>query len=180
MQESFIPHTREQIIAECKRAFDRVENSARQLSEAAYRQRPGNKWSPAEQLEHLILSTQPVVAILGKDRQWFLQFGAGQHPGKDYTSLKAYYLQVLSTGLKAPAKFTPSEEVTMDKAQQLETWTRVGRGLLAGLADWSESDLDDASMPHPALGILSMRQMLFFTILHTYHHGRAIAAQVPA
>ena len=35
---------------------------------------------------------------------------------------------------------------------------------------FSEKDLDNYILPHPLLGKLTIREMLFFTIYHVQHH----------
>jgi hypothetical protein len=35
---------------------------------------------------------------------------------------------------------------------------------------WSEAELDAYRLPHPLLGRLSVREMMFFTLLHNRHH----------
>jgi hypothetical protein len=35
---------------------------------------------------------------------------------------------------------------------------------------WSEDDLDNHRLPHPLLGKLTVREMLFFTLYHIQHH----------
>ena len=49
----------------------------------------------------------------------------------------------------------------------------------AALADsvetWTEHDLDACGMPHPILGVLSVREMLLFELYHNTHHERGIS-----
>lgn len=158
------------IIAELRDAFQAVRQYITALSASAYAQRSGDRWSPAEQLEHLILSTVPIVGALGKDRDWFDQFDPPAHPDKSYADLQAYYKLVLSNGLKAPARFVPAGSKTFEKDQQLSDWERLENALIYKLSTWTEALLDQCTLPHPALGSLTMRQMLQFTTIHTYHH----------
>lgn len=37
-------------------------------------------------------------------------------------------------------------------------------------ANWSEEELDQHCVNHPALSQITMREMLFFIIFHNYHH----------
>lgn len=163
-------HSKSYIIRDLEKAFHTVQLALESLSESAYQEKNGDRWSPAEQVEHLILSTIPIAGALGKDRDWFDQFAAPDHPEKSYAELQLYYEEVLLTGIKAPARFTPREHQTYDKVQQLASWKRLKVGVNRKLDAWSEELLDQCTLPHPALGTLTMRQMLLFTIIHTYHH----------
>jgi hypothetical protein len=39
---------------------------------------------------------------------------------------------------------------------------------------FSESELDQLLLPHPLLGKLTLREMVYFTIYHAHHHERQI------
>ena len=43
---------------------------------------------------------------------------------------------------------------------------------------WSEKKLDRYQAPHPALGKLTIREMLYFTIFHNVHHARLVAERL--
>ncbi len=43
-------------------------------------------------------------------------------------------------------------------------------GLAQGIERWSDAQLDRRCLPHPLLGKLSVREMLFFTLYHNLHH----------
>lgn len=47
------------------------------------------------------------------------------------------------------------------------------------LEGWSERDLDRIRMPHPILGMLTTREMLFFTLYHNRHHVEAARRRLP-
>ena len=44
----------------------------------------------------------------------------------------------------------------------------------------SQADLDRYRLPHPLLGKLTVREMLFFTVYHNYHHVRSVADRLAA
>lgn len=172
MPQSSTLATLDAIIGELETAFQQVAVQIQSLPDTTYLTRADDdKWSPAENLEHLLLSTYPVIGAMGKGPEFFNQFGEPQHAEiEDYAGLKAYYGQVLQTGIKAPAKFVPEFTKVYQKAEHLAQWEAVGVQLREGCQSWSEKDLDQKAIPHPAMGLISVRQMLYFTILHTYHH----------
>jgi hypothetical protein len=91
----------------------------------------------------------------------------------------ALYQAALDAGGGA-GRFAPSS-VAPDLAQSdwrrriLAQWRSVGADLVAGLGRWSEPALDRHLLPHPLLGKLTVREMLFFTLYHNVHHGRRVA-----
>jgi hypothetical protein len=57
--------------------------------------------------------------------------------------------------------------------------------LVSLVARWPENALDRRLLPHPLLGRLTVREMLFFTVYHNRHHvdvvrGRLAAAGLAA
>ena len=48
--------------------------------------------------------------------------------------------------------------------------------LTRALEAWDDVDLDRCRLPHPLLGKLTVREMMFFTLYH-YEHHRAIIAR---
>jgi len=42
------------------------------------------------------------------------------------------------------------------------------------LLDYSEQDLDELILPHPLLGKLTLREMMYFTMYHVLHHHKSI------
>jgi hypothetical protein len=47
--------------------------------------------------------------------------------------------------------------------------------LHAALGRWGERSLDRLRLPHPALGTLTVREMLLFTLYHNLHHVLVVA-----
>ena len=47
---------------------------------------------------------------------------------------------------------------------------RAGDSLVTAVGKWRERDLDKYRLPHPVLGKISVREMLFFTHYHDLHH----------
>ena len=49
--------------------------------------------------------------------------------------------------------------------------------LHGAITRWGERALDRFRLPHPALGQLTVREMLFFTLYHNLHHVLNVAAR---
>ena len=56
---------------------------------------------------------------------------------------------------------------------------KVGQ-LTAQVARFSEEELDQLILPHPLLGKLTLREMLYFTIYHVKHHEKTIQRNLVA
>jgi hypothetical protein len=139
--------------------------------------RPANAWSPADNLDHLVRSVKPLVKALKLNKERLRQmFGAPTQPSRPFSEIRDAYLQLLKNGAGAGGRFVPSqqdpaaEERESAKARWLEEWQRLGAALTESLGDWSERELDEYVIPHPILGNLTVREMLFFISLHNVRH----------
>jgi DinB superfamily len=136
---------------------------------------PVGKWTSGQQTDHLIKAIRPV--ILGLRLPKFmprLLFGKANRPSKSYADLVAKYQQKLAEGGKASRPFIPPTVAASKQAALVHSLSKEKANLLNVLEHWSESDLDTYIMPHPILGKLTIREMLFFTAYHAAHHLKSI------
>lgn len=139
----------------------------------------GDAWSPADNVRHLIKSNRPVAMAL--KIPWLillLRFGFARRPSRSYSALKAKYYEALGSGLKAgrfAAPSIPAEQQTDERRrQELAKLSQTFSDLSAALQGWSERALDRLRLPHPGLGMLTVREMLLFTIYHNTHHVNGV------
>ena len=132
---------------------------------------PNGKWSPLQHVAHIEMSVRPVAMAMMLPR-WFLRwrFGAPNRAPRTYEGLVQRYQEKLSAGGRAPSTFVPprvsAKEVESRSAALLRLVDRLGRRT----SRWSEADLDRHLLPHPLLGKVTLREMLFFTSHHVEHH----------
>lgn len=134
----------------------------------------GSSWSPAETVRHLIKATRPVAKALATNKLvLFFMFGKPRRPSMTYDQLRAHYVQALDDGGQA-GRFAPSPRSEDDpeawRRTILQDYTRANTDLHTAVARWPEKKLDRYQLPHPLLGKLTVREMLFFTLYHHRHH----------
>jgi hypothetical protein len=133
-------------------------------------QKIGESWSPSETVRHLSKSIRAVVKGLTMPRLMLrLSFGKPRRPSVTYDDLRTRYLGLLEAGGRA-GRFAPSPETTSDRSTILERLAQANDHLQKAIARWSDADLDRYQLPHPLLGKLTIREMLFFTVYHQHHH----------
>lgn len=173
------PQTQEQLLD----AFARQEAESvaywTAFDTAAFFQRIGSSWSPAETVRHLSKSTRPVVKALGMPKIALrLLFGKPRRASMTYDAFRDRYRQALSEGGQA-GRFAPSAHAEEDpeawRRKILEDFARVNGALRIAIARWRENQLDRFQLPHPLLGKLTVREMLFFTHYHQRHHMDVVA-----
>jgi hypothetical protein len=130
-----------------------------------------NKWNAGQQLSHIVKSTGPVLAGLRLPNLLLkLLFGTSPSSSRDYKSLTENYKTVLANGGKSGKMFLPASiehaEAERLKNQLLLTISKIN----LQLENISEEALDQYRLPHPLLGKLSLREMLYFTMYHVEHH----------
>jgi hypothetical protein len=59
----------------------------------------------------------------------------------------------------------------------LASWSAASRDLQTRIASWDEAPLDRYCLPHPALGRLTVREMLFFSLYHNAHHLNLVVSR---
>lgn len=141
-----------------------------------YRREPG-EWAPVDDLRHLTLSVSPVVRALETPVDDLRsRFGEADRASRSYGEVRDAYRAELDAGLTSPEPFVPGDREDEDPAElrerALARWESLGEALQDALDGWSEDEVDRVVLPHPALGPMTVREMLYFTHLHDLHHVR--------
>ncbi len=132
------------------------------------------KWSPAQLLEHILKSIGPVQQAFSLPPFMLrLLFGSSNRPSRSYEVLVAKYRDKLNAGGRAPGRFVPKNKGT--RINELsKRLLKVTQSLVARIDSYTEEQLDLMILPHPLLGKLTLREMLYFTIYHVQHHQQQI------
>lgn len=151
--------------------YTRFINYINTLSETEYLFALEEKWSAGQQLDHLVRSTKPLILAVRLPK-FILQliFGEANRPSKSYEELVEKYLSKISEGAKATGNFIPSK-VGYDKRLRLQKELEsVILKINKGLKNFTEEELDRCILPHPLLGKITFREMIYFSIYHVDHH----------
>ncbi|HKP74233.1 MAG TPA: DinB family protein [Longimicrobiaceae bacterium] len=166
---------------EIVRALAEVEREVAEffvgLSADELMRREGEAWTAAEHLRHLDRSVRAVARGLEYPR-WLLRlrFGRPRQTSRGYDEVRTVYRARLAAGGKSTPEFTPPREdvpageVDAYGARLLTRWADANARLRAAVERWPEEALDRIQLPHPLLGKLTVREMLFFTLYHDHHH----------
>ncbi|MCA9903770.1 MAG: DinB family protein [Anaerolineae bacterium] len=179
-----VTYTKAELEAQLSQIRQAVADSARAISAEHFDRRSGENWSAAEYLAHLILSVKPFAKAMGlPPERMAALFAQADHPSRTYPDLVATYAARLAEGIRAedmpnvtPVNYRFPEGITDKQIYLIDTWLESNERLLAALAAWTEADLDAYQLPHPAVGMLTLREMCYFTIHHNTLHWRDIQA----
>jgi len=147
-------------------------------SEQQFVNTPNGKWSVGQNLEHLIRSLAPVnQALLLPGFILRLLFGTPNRKPRTYQELIDRYNQKLAAGGRARGRFVPPAIAWNNRDKKIAALNREKDKIIARLSSWSESKLDTCLLPHPLLGKLTLREMLFFSVYHIEHHLKLLEAR---
>ncbi len=134
-----------------------------------------NKWSAGQDLGHILKSIKPLSNILSNKELIATKFGNGNGISSDYESLVSRYKDKLAEGGIALGQFVP-EKISWDrKADLLGQLHELTEKITESLQRYTEEELDELLLPHPLLGLLTVREMLYFTNYHVEHHQNNIS-----
>jgi len=140
----------------------------------------GEAWSPADNVRHLTKSIRPLAQALRLPWPLLrLIYGRPAAPSRSYSEMREVYRGALADGVQAggfaPVPAPPPADPEAYRAQLMAYREQVARALDRAIARWSEPALDRCRLPHPALGKITVREMLFFTLYHNRHHVEVVA-----
>ncbi|MFK8005983.1 MAG: DinB family protein [Saprospiraceae bacterium] len=176
MELSKTIYSKSEIIQSLQASFDQVTACVTSTPDEIFYNKKDGKWSVAENFSHLIQSTKPLASVLKKNKLFLLAFGVSFSGSDKFETLRSNYLLKLSQGL-APRNgggFISKNVESTSKEIFLENWNLIGSKFPSRIDQWSENNLDRFKLPHPLLGKLTVREMLFFTVFHNEHHLRTM------
>jgi hypothetical protein len=143
----------------------------------------GEKWSPANHVRHLAKSTFPLAQALALPKfviGW--RFGRGPEVSRDFLTVRDDYRRTLRETGATAGRFTPTPVALPDdlaawQIRVLASWRASIVALTGRIPRWNERALDRYRVPHPILGKMTVREILFFSLYHYQHHLEQIAAR---
>jgi hypothetical protein len=167
-----------EIKAGLESSFQKMVQFIESLDKHGFEDNPNGKWSAGQQLEHLIKSVKPLNQVFLLPKFIFpMIFGKMKRTGRTYEELLDKYHEKLKKGGQASSPFVPVVIKFEERTQKLTQFKNHLSKLIRHLDSMSDRQLDTLILPHPLLGKVSLREMMFFTIFHTEHHLNLLQAK---
>ncbi|MBC7888881.1 MAG: DinB family protein [Ferruginibacter sp.] len=131
-----------------------------------------NKWTAGQQMDHIIRATS--LLPLAFNLPLFIPgliFGKVNRAPLEYDELVQKYLSKLEKGAKATTIFIPKKVPYASRIKLAEKILRKISKINSAVDLISETELDHYLLPHPILGKITYREMLYFTMYHVNHHS---------
>ena len=145
------------------------------LNKEQFEKKLNEKWSASQHTDHIYKSIAP-VNLAFKLPKFLLKlfFGKTNRPSKSFDELILKYQSKLQLGGKAMGRFIPTE-IKFDKRNtSFNKIINTTKSICTLIVKMDEKELDLYILPHPLLGKLTLREMLYFTIYHVEHHQKLI------
>ncbi|MEM7113686.1 MAG: DinB family protein [Chloroflexota bacterium] len=172
------PYTKDEIAAAFAAEHTAVHQFFQQIPQDDFFTAPADVWTPADNLFHLTASSNPIVLALRLPKFLIrLRFGKAKHASRSLATVRQEYTGVaLAGGGVASGPYVPNitEHSAAKKERILAKWLETGHKIENAVPKWSEKDLDALAVPHPLLGDMTIREILFFTLYHNLHHVRDV------
>jgi hypothetical protein len=169
--------TKVELIAALEESSRRAGAWFQDLPASQFFTRHGDTWSPSDNLDHLIKAVKPVTRALKLPKITLLaMFGKAEKISMTYEELCRLYRDAIARGGQASGRFLPEQQSPLEDAEAqkmelLRQWTKVSAELVSAAEKWNEDELDQYRLPHPLIGKLTVREMLFFTVYHSLRHA---------
>lgn len=170
-------NTKTELISTLQDSNRRVTEWFLEIPADTFFTRQGDVWSASDNLDHLIKAHKPITKAL-KLPKITLQamFGKPEKSSMTYEELCQIYRDEIAKGAQASGRFLPDQENPAERTKEkkkelLDQWSKVSTELVSAVEKCDENELDQYQLPHPILGKLTIREILYFTIYHNLRHA---------
>lgn len=149
------------------------------IPEPLFNRSLNQKWSAAQHIQHIHKSVAQFGKYLSLPKEVIAnRFGRSERNSISREQLTENYRRALAPGVKAPATFSADDRYDLEIAALISEGKSVLEQFFTALETWTDKELDQFLCPHPLLGKLTVREMLYFTNLHAQHHLQSIQQQI--
>ncbi len=164
---------KQEIIADLSAKHDAFVNYIHSLNEQEFTASINQKWTAGQQLEHIFKSVFPLARVTASQETLAkMNFGMAGRASKSYDLVMSEYELQISKGAKATAPFEPAAVGVEARAGLISKLQSTVDQLNNQIENFTEQELDEYLVPHPLLGKLTLREMLYFTGFHVVHHHK--------
>ena len=171
------PWKRAEIAAELRRVHAESVSywSATYGDDAFFHRDAPDVWAPVDQVRHLTKSMRAIATGFEMPRIFLvLRFGVAFRTSLDHRALRQRYEQRLGRGIRrnpfAPRPLDAAEQTPDGRARVMQQHAEVVERLSSAVQRYPEWSLDRQRVRHPLLGMITMRELALFALLHNVHH----------
>ncbi len=146
------------------------------LSDEEIHKQIDGKWSVLQNMDHLLKSVRKANPAVRKPGFLLRRaFGKPNREARSYEGLVERYKERLaSSTAQSPKEYRAAESQNLDRSKVLKDYDVEMKKFFHFVQKVKEPKLDRTLLPHPLLGRLLLREVLYFMHYHTDHHFKAI------
>ncbi len=148
------------------------------LSEADFIINKNEKWNAAQQIKHVSLCLSPINQSLTSKTFIEQKFGKVNRLNLSYDQIIENYKKALAEGGKAPEKYLPTHHAFEDKQVLLDELHELLKSIKSKLTNYSEIELESLVLPHPLMGIITIKELFYLMSYHATHHLDQVKASL--
>jgi len=172
------PQNKSDIVEHLTTIQHNLTDDIARMSDAQFCNGTVESWSAKDYLKHLLLSTKLMTKGMELPAEALQsRFDLSGRASRSYAEVIQVYKKRLDEGIRAedfdrvvPMGYRFPEGITDERAYLVQSWDETNQRLINATQHWSEGELDSLQMPHAAIGRVTLREMLFFTIYHNTLH----------
>jgi len=164
--------TKEVIIKELSQRHINFVNYILSLSYKEFMFSFQDNWTAGQQMDHIYRATVflPLAFQMPEFIIGFI-FGKPKNAPMGYDELVQQYLLQLEKGARAPHLFKPAKIPYSYRIDLADKTVKNISKINIAIDAIPEKHLDQLMLPHPLLGKITYREMLYFTMYHVNHHS---------
>lgn len=133
------------------------------------------KWSAAQNVQHINIGLSRISNYLAVPKSSIeTNFGWSERNSKSYDIMIKMFNNAFENGVQSTDSFLPDENLQTKMKDLISQGKESLDAVLESLQNWSEDDLEKYNCPHPFLGKITVREILYFTIYHVEHHHKTL------
>ena len=101
-------------------------------------------------------------------------FGLAERKSKNYETITKVFKNTFENGVKSTEDFIPKINLDTNITELVNQGKDALSIFISNLQNWSEEELEIYNCPHPVLGKITVREILYFTVYHVQHHHETI------
>ncbi len=172
-------HMKESLVSGVRRSVAEFNAIIAGLDDRAFERNAGGKWSAGQDLQHLVKTLRIVNKAYALPLFILrLLYGKSGWDSREVVVIEKKYKKAMAAGVNAPAAFVPGIVGAGERDALLAEHLRLGERLCQRIEKMSDRALDKYRLPHPALGKVTLREMIILTWLHTDHHAEITKRKV--
>lgn len=132
-------------------------------------------WAAVDHVRHLTKSLRAIARGFEMPRLLLaLRFGVAYRRSRDYLGLRRFYEERVRRPIRnnpfAPRALEPHERTPEGRERVMHQHDEAVQRLCRALEKYPEWSLDRLRARHPALGMITMRELALFALMHNVHH----------